>query len=65
MRNCLESLGINLKNKVFIFDEAHNLIDAISAPQGSSESDKILKSYEQHIISNRETFNKTFLQNQL
>jgi chromosome transmission fidelity protein 1 len=30
-KSARESLGINLKNKVVIFDEAHNLIDAISA----------------------------------
>jgi chromosome transmission fidelity protein 1 len=29
-KSARESLGINLKNKVVIFDEAHNLIDAIS-----------------------------------
>lgn len=30
-KSARESLGINLKNKIVIFDEAHNLIDAISS----------------------------------
>ena len=30
-KSARESLGIDLKNKIVIFDEAHNLIDAISA----------------------------------